>query len=112
MSTSSYVSSTSECAAIGLIDIDREKKEFFAYNFENLKLDIARGGGDYLMAFSKLSKCSESHRENYNQKLKSNYSTIFQSNFSISMEQEYFSIEKLIKADPILSLACKVSSEV
>ena len=35
------------------------KKVFVAYNLDHLRSDAARGGGEYLSAYSYLSGCSE-----------------------------------------------------
>lgn len=70
LSTTSYVTSTGDCAMIG--EKSHDEKIFFAQNFDEIKIDVARGGGEYLSAFNSYSNCQGQNRE-----LQSSYESIF-----------------------------------
>jgi hypothetical protein len=59
-SSTEYVSSTGNCAAIGSVEEKREL--FFAYNYKFIMQDMARGGGDNLNAFLSLFNCTDSQQ--------------------------------------------------
>lgn len=69
-STSQWSSSSGDCSMIG--EKSHDEKVFFAQNFEEIKIDVARGGGEYLSAFNSYSSCQGQDRE-----LQSNYENIF-----------------------------------
>lgn len=55
-STTSFFSSTGECAMIGRADHD--SKVFIVHNFDHMKVDFARGRGEYVMAFASMYGCN------------------------------------------------------
>ena len=54
-STFQYVSSTGACSLIGKLDHD--SKVFVADNYNQLKVDFARGYGEYAMTFASMYGC-------------------------------------------------------
>ncbi|MCP4911818.1 MAG: DUF3015 domain-containing protein [Oligoflexia bacterium] len=92
LSTSSFISSTGECSMIG--SSDHDKKVFIAHNKNQIKNDIARGEGDYLAAYLKLSNYSDVPF--VGNKLKSNFSYIFGKNGEASAQQAYERIENIL----------------
>jgi hypothetical protein len=53
-------SGTSNCVSGGVIRAEREQAAFAEVNFDDLKRDMAAGGGQYLRSFSSLLGCEES----------------------------------------------------
>ncbi|MFP5387570.1 MAG: DUF3015 family protein [Bacteriovoracia bacterium] len=60
-STTSYVSSTGECAMIGKTDHDA--KVFIAHNFDKMLEDFAKGKGEYALAFAGLYNCDPTSQQ-------------------------------------------------
>jgi hypothetical protein len=60
-STSQFVSSTGNCAAIGKADHD--SKLFIALNFEKMKVDFSKGEGEYAAAFAEFYYCKEHEKK-------------------------------------------------
>tara|TARA_Y100000590_G_scaffold470768_1_gene669804 strand:- start:34833 stop:35156 length:324 start_codon:yes stop_codon:yes gene_type:complete len=102
VSTSSYVSSTGDCAAIGKT---QEQKRFLVQNFENLKKDISRSGGEYLTSFSKLANCDAFTLLELPNRLRINLKQIYGDDFQSNAEDVYNRISELVRADKELS--CK-----
>jgi hypothetical protein len=50
-----YISSTGACAMDG--QIDQDSKKIIADNWEHLKVDFAKGHGEYAMAFASMYGC-------------------------------------------------------
>ncbi|MCK5073797.1 MAG: DUF3015 family protein [Bacteriovoracaceae bacterium] len=101
-SSSSYISSTGDCAMIGMAEHD--KKVFIAQNLDNLQIDIARGQGEYLDAYAALSGCHQS--EYFNKILQGNYKTIFGKNIDHSPKEVYEATNELIKSSTELNGTC------
>lgn len=68
-----FFSSTGGCRGIDIRD--RRKLEYIASNFEQLKIDTARGNGEYIKGLSVLYKCDE--------KIESDFINVLQRNFKI-----------------------------
>lgn len=74
VSSTSFTTSTGECAAIGYHS--KENKEmYYVQNELELQLDIAKGEGPYLAELSSIYGCSNS--EVVNQSLMKNYKAIY-----------------------------------
>lgn len=75
MSSSQFFSSTGECRGIDFRD--RTKLEYIASNFEQLKIDTARGNGEYINGLSILYECGEEDKSKLNSLLQSNFELIY-----------------------------------
>ncbi len=76
VSTSSFTTSTGECAAIGYHS--RENKDmFYAQTELELQLDIAKGEGAYLTELSSIYGCSDTSL--VNESLMKNFKSIYDS---------------------------------
>jgi len=76
MSTTSFISSTGDCAMIG--QTEHDQKLFLAINLEHVKLDSARGGGEFLKSYIHLGKLSEQEEElSIFKQIQKNYAFIF-----------------------------------
>ena len=65
-STSDFLSSTTPSdwfTGDGVLKADQKVIAFVAFNFENLKQDMAKGGGEYLTSLSTLLGVPEDRRE-------------------------------------------------
>lgn len=103
LSTSSFVSSTGSCKAIGEVD---QKKYFIAQNYEPLKIDLARGGGEYLYAYAEFFGCTGEARLEYSGYLQRNFIKIYGEKLDNSTERIFINIEQIVKENKNLSLAC------
>lgn len=108
VSSSSYISSTGECAALGLIEA--RKQQFIAFNLDKIKVDSARGAGEYIEAYASLSGCPSDSRIMFSALLKRNYLQIYGQNEEQEPEKIYTTIDEIIKSDPILSSVCNLDS--
>lgn len=85
-STTSYISSTGDCAAIGYHS--KENKEmFYVQNELELQLDIAKGEGAYLAELVAMYGCDESASSILNK----SYSSIYSSTNSQHEIEKYLS---------------------
>lgn len=73
LAMSETMSSTGFCA--GTNPDEQEKLEFFKKNYEPLKIEIAKGHGDFLDSFITLFKCDDSLR--VKKQLKEDFSAIY-----------------------------------
>lgn len=108
LSTSSFFTSTGDCAMIG--SIQERKQQFIAFNLDELKRDSAKGSGEYLDAYANLSGCSTIPNNPLSSVLKRNFIQIYGSNAEHGPEKVYNSIEQIISSDPTLSKECQVES--
>lgn len=74
-STSSFFTSTGDCAMIG--QAEHDQKVFLAMNLDKIKLDSARGGGEYLEAYAHIANIRKEDQAIYFAKIQKNYSSIF-----------------------------------
>lgn len=75
ISTTSFISSTGDCAMIG--QAEHDQKLFLAMNLDQVKLDSARGGGEYLDSFAHLAKLTTSETKTFSKLIQQNFSFIF-----------------------------------
>lgn len=71
-SSSSYLSSTGECSALGMVKEDQAKL-FYAFNNDKVLNDVARGTGEHYLALSEMWGCSEKSALNEVSSLRENY---------------------------------------
>jgi len=104
-STSSFFTSTGDCAMLG--SITERKQQFLAMNIDQMKVDLARGQGEYLSAYASLSGCSVNATQKLGVSLQSNYIKVFGQALDHSPEQAYGQIERVISSDPELLNSCR-----
>lgn len=85
-----FTSSTGGCSALG--SKEEVRKTYYALNFEKLKSDVAKGGGEYLTGFLDMSKCSANETGEVVSHLKSSYGNFFNS----SPESTYPNVTSLV----------------
>lgn len=94
VSTSSFVSSTGHCAAIG--QVEDQKKHFIAHNLDRLIIDSSKGAGEYLSAYLLLSGCSSSKINETGIIIQKNLQSIYGNNLEKKPEESYKSIDALL----------------
>lgn len=102
--TTSYVSSTSECSAIG--SVENQKKLFIVHNLDMLKSDSARGGGEYIHAYAYLLGCRDNYKNQVSAKFQKNFKEIFGDEAVNGAEKVYSSIELIINRDKDVFKGC------
>lgn len=107
-STTQFSSSWGRCSMIG--SNDEKKKIFIAMNEVDFKNDSARGGGEYLSAYARLSGCNKEAEEIFTKLLQKNYVDIYGMNNEKSPEAIYESIERIMYSDSMARNSCKVKS--
>lgn len=107
ISSSSFTTSTGDCAMFG--SIKEKKQHFIAFNSEQLKVDIARGGGEYLEAYAELSGCRDS-AQLMSQRLQKSFQDIYGDHEGEDNLSTFNNIESLIKSDANLKTNCKNES--
>lgn len=74
-STTSFFSSTGDCAAIGMKSEERAKV-FYAFNYDKVLDDIARGNGEYYVTLTKLWECEKEFSPGNMNKIRNEYSEL------------------------------------
>ena len=108
-SCTSFISSTGPCSAIGMIQEDK-KKLYVAQNLDNLKIDIAKGQGEYLNAYACLSGCDQKTQNELARLFQKNFTEIYGGGPEKEPRAIYESMEKVMKSDPVISSGCYVKS--
>jgi Protein of unknown function (DUF3015) len=103
ISTSSFFSSTGDCAMIGKLEHD--KKVFVNNNFQLMLSDFAKGRGEYAEAYAKMHGCSLSAQKAFSRIMKEQYDSFLELN---SKRELYYSLESSFVVDPLLSSECRV----
>lgn len=102
--TMEFSTSTGECSMIG--QSAHDKKVFLAQNFEELKTDSARGGGEYLSAYATLSGCTPSTASELSKSIQQNFTLIYGKDISKAPEAVYEAMEQMIQSDQVLASGC------
>lgn len=104
VSTSQFISSTGSCSAIAIAEY--QKKEFLANNYEPLKIDLARGGGEFAFTYAELSGCSGGARKKYSGYLQKNFLRIYGVKLENSIEEIYNHMVQVILENKNLVELC------
>lgn len=83
-STSSFVSSTGNCAAFA--KADDERKLFIAESLVEIKMEAAEGRGEHLSSLATLYGCENGLKSDFFQMMKSNHNTLFSNDAAKSPE--------------------------
>ncbi|MFP5492922.1 MAG: DUF3015 family protein [Bacteriovoracia bacterium] len=105
LSTSSYVSSTGDCAMMG--QVDHDKKVFIAYNHDKLIDDFAKGSGEYSRSFARLHGCNKIGQERYPVFMKKHFKDVSRLNFESDFEKSFEKVESYFKTDAVLKSSCR-----
>jgi hypothetical protein len=103
--TFAITSGTSNCTAGGVVKAEREQAAFAEVNFQDLKRNMASGGGEYLTSFSTLLGCDESAKPVFFKMTQDKLESILPSEKSSPIDL-VVGVKAQIKADARLANAC------
>jgi hypothetical protein len=96
---------TSNCVSAGVVKAEREQAAFAEVNFQDLKRNMASGGGEFLQSFSTLLGCEEAAKPIFFKMTQEKYATILPSEKSGPMDL-VAGVKVAIKSDARLAGAC------
>ncbi len=100
-------SGTSNCSAHGFAFQEKEAAMYAEANMPSLKVEMARGQGENLTAFSQLMGCNDVSA--FSQMIKSKYQNIFPTN-DVDAEQMLNHLKSEIQSDASLNQSCHLAS--
>jgi hypothetical protein len=103
--TFAITSGTSNCASGGIIKAQREQSAFAEVNFQDLKRNMATGGGEFLTSFATLLGCEEPAKPALAKMTQVKYEVILPTEKTTPMEM-LLGVKTQIKADPMLASSC------
>jgi hypothetical protein len=103
--TSGITSGTSNCAADGIVNKEKEQEVFVHMNYNSLEREIASGKGEKLDTLATLFGCSK-NKDQFVDMTRKNYSKFFSQNEDPS--QLYLAIKTEIQKDKTLKDSCQL----
>jgi Protein of unknown function (DUF3015) len=103
--TFGITSGTSNCVSGGVVKSQREQAAFAEVNFQDLKRNMAAGGGEFLTSFATLLGCEESAKPALAKMTQAKYESILPTEKSTPIEL-VSGVKAQIKADPALVGMC------
>lgn len=82
--------------------------EFIKHNFENIKIECSRGGGEFIQAYAQLSGCAPKTVPLIAKAFHDNFTFIFGQLAENNPELVYKKIDAVINTDKVLALGCKI----
>jgi hypothetical protein len=103
--TFGITSGTLNCTSGGIIKAEREQAAFAEVNFQDLKSNMATGGGEFLSSFATLLGCEESAKAPFAKMTQEKFEAIYPATTTNPI-QMLVSVKQQIKTSPTLSIAC------
>jgi len=103
--TFGITSGTSNCVAGGVVKAQREQAAFAEVNFQDLKRNMATGGGEFLTSFATLLGCEETAKPALAKMTQSKYEAILPSEKTTPIEM-LTGVKAQIKSDAQLAGSC------
>jgi hypothetical protein len=103
--TFGITSGTSNCVEGGVVKAEREQMAFAEVNFQDLKRNMATGGGEFLASFATLLGCDEAAKPTFARMTQARYETIF-SSAETTPVQMLSAVKTEIKSSKQLQGAC------
>jgi hypothetical protein len=103
--TFGITSGTSNCTSGGVVKAQREQAAFAEVNFQDLKRNMASGGGEFLTSFATLLGCEDAAKPALAKMTQTKYESILPTEKTTSMEM-LSGVKTQIKADPALAGSC------
>lgn len=103
--TFGITSGTSNCVSGGVVKAEREQAAFAEVNFQDLKRNMASGGGEFVMSFATLLGCEDSAKPAFIKMSQDRYERILPSE-NTSPLQLLAGVKAEIKSDTQLARAC------
>lgn len=104
MSTTSYVTSTGPCRAIGMAHEERVK--YIAATQDQLKMELSIGQGEHTIALASVFGCNTSGRSEFGRILRSKYSQVFNSDSNQSPQKITSKMVDVVADSEVLSNNC------
>lgn len=98
-------SGTSNCTSGGVVRAEREQAAFAEVNFQDLKANMAAGGGEFLTSFATLLGCEDSSKSAFAKMSQDKFETIVPST-STTPIQMLVAVKTEIKASASLAASC------
>lgn len=105
-STTSFFSSIGECAMIG--ELEHDKKVYYVHNFDKMKIDFAKGVGEFADSFAEMHGCDHNGQRYFMKMMKSNLSELLDVESKNSLEWTYLYLESQFRRNSFLLSHCKV----
>jgi hypothetical protein len=103
--TFGITSGTSNCTSGGIIKAEREQAAFAEVNFQDIKANMAAGGGEFLSSFATLLGCEDSSKVTLAKMSQDKFEVIVPSAATTPI-QMLTTIKQQIKASPTLATHC------
>ncbi len=103
--TFAITSGTSNCASGGIIKAQREQAAFAEVNFQDLKRNMATGGGEFLTSFATLLGCEDASKPALARMTQAKYEAILPTEKTTAMEM-LSGVKAQIKVDTTLANSC------
>lgn len=103
--TFGITSGTLNCVEGGVVKAEREQAAFVEVNFQDLKRNMAAGGGEFLTSFATLLGCDDTAKPGFAKMTQERYEAIVPSTETSPM-QMLSTVKSQIKATPTLAQAC------
>lgn len=103
--TFGITSGTSNCTSAGVVRAEREQAAFAEVNFQDLKRNMATGGGEFLSSFATLLGCEDAAKPSFARMTQTRYEALVPSAGTTPM-QLLAGVKKEIKTSPTLSKSC------
>jgi Protein of unknown function (DUF3015) len=103
--TFGITSGTSNCVDSGVVKAEREQAAFAEVNFQDLKRNMASGGGEYLSSFSSLLGCTDTSKATFFKMTQEKYESLLPSEKTTPIAM-LVSVKQQIKATPALATSC------
>jgi len=98
-------SGTSNCSSKGLAQNDQEALFYAEANFQNLKVEMARGQGESLAAFAQLMGCTDQVTTHFEKVARDQFEKLYPSRQTTPREM-FDGLKGTIQQDPSLAQAC------
>jgi hypothetical protein len=95
---------TSGCSASGFVQTKQDAIMYAEANLNSLRVDLARGEGEGVLALSSLMGCPTSYSPMFAEKARAQYHDLFGS--GVGPTQFVDAVDAMIKSDANLSLGC------
>jgi hypothetical protein len=103
--TFGITSGTSNCTSGGVVKAEREQAAFAEVNFQDLKANMAAGGGEFLTSFATLLGCEDSSKSAFAKMSQDKFEAIVPSTSTTAI-QMLVAVKNEIKASPSLAATC------
>ena len=104
--TFGMTSGTSGCSVDGTVQLDKQQETFVAKNHEALSEDMARGQGEYLVAYARVLGCSDASAATFASATQAEYETIIGS--ATEAKTVLAATKKVVSQNPTLAASCQL----